>query len=501
MTRRNFLQSSAAPLLPQIAPAASGTPPNILLIMSDQMTPSMTGPYGQKAAHTPNLDRLAKSGSLFENAYCNSPLCVPSRISMFSGRLPAAAATYDNASEWAAHQPSFVHYLRRAGYKTAVAGKTHFIGPDQFHGFDERLTPCIFPAGFNMLPDWSLGAVYNKGTSVQEMLSKLGPSKWNRQLGFDQLTYERSIERLRHHAVTGEKQPLFLNVSFTQPHDPFTTTAEFLDLHRAEDMPLPHPFGDIRRQSPTYEWFRIHHGTDHGDQSEARIREARRNYFGMISWIDHKVGGLLDEVNRLGMAQNTVVVFTSDHGEMLGEHGQWSKRLMLEFSARIPLIVAGPGIPSGRRFQTLVSLLDFFPTFAELSRAPGGVAPETPLDGKSLLSLLDGREPEGGREVVAEYFGEGSLEPIRMVRQGSHKVITVNGYKPQLFDLEHDPNESENLSGRSEYRDAESKLLARAARDWNGPELKRLVLASQRDRATVKPFTPRWDYANGPFQL
>ena len=152
ITRRELLLTGAA------APAAARTawrprpnnrkPPNIIFILVDQMTPFMTGPYGQKVAHTPNLDRLARSGSVFENAYCNSPLCVPSRTSMFSGRLPATIGTYDNASEFEAHVPTFVHYLRRAGYLTAVAGKTHFIGPDQLHGFEERLTPCIFPADF-----------------------------------------------------------------------------------------------------------------------------------------------------------------------------------------------------------------------------------------------------------------------------------------------------------------------------------------------------------------
>src|ERR1051326_8906512 len=122
--------------------------PNIIFVMADQMTPFMTGPYGQKAAHTPNLDALARAGTVFENAYCNSPLCVPSRMSMFAGRLPSRIGAYDNASEFPCHTPTMMHYLRRAGHHTAVSGKTHFIGADQLHGFDDRLTPCIFPADF-----------------------------------------------------------------------------------------------------------------------------------------------------------------------------------------------------------------------------------------------------------------------------------------------------------------------------------------------------------------
>ena len=220
MTRRGFLQMPAAAGIPAIQQPASPGLSNIILIMADQMTPFMISPYGQRVARTPNLDRLAREGSVFETAYCNSPLCVPSRTSMFTGRLPAAVESYDNASEFASHWPTFLHYLRRAGYRTAVAGKCHFIGPDQLHGFDERLTPCIFPADFSMLPDWRLGPVYNKGTSVQSLLRALGPSKWNRQLAFDQMVFDRSMERIRLHAQSRDKQPLLLNISFTQPHDP-----------------------------------------------------------------------------------------------------------------------------------------------------------------------------------------------------------------------------------------------------------------------------------------
>jgi choline-sulfatase len=181
MTRRDFARLPAFGAAAALPAPAQGLP-NVIFVMADQMTPFMTGPYGQKAARTPHLDSLASAGTVFENAYCNSPLCVPSRLSMFTGRLPTRVDAFDNASEFPAHCPTMLHYLRRAGYRTAVAGKTHFIGPDQLHGFDERLSPCIFPADFSMLPDWRLGPVYNKGTSVQSMLRALGPSVWNRQL-------------------------------------------------------------------------------------------------------------------------------------------------------------------------------------------------------------------------------------------------------------------------------------------------------------------------------
>jgi choline-sulfatase len=353
-----------------------------------------------------------------------------------------------------------------------------------------------------MLPDWSLGPVYNKGTSVQQMLRALGPSKWNRQLAFDQTAFDRSLEYLAAHQLSEHKdQPLFLNISLTQPHDPFTSTREFLDLYKDADIPLPQDHGDIRRLSPTYEWFVIHHGLDKEKLAPERIREARRNYLAMISWVDDKVGQLLKELHRLQMNENTVVIFTSDHGEMCGEHGQWSKRLMLEWSARVPLIMAGPGrIPSGKRVAATVSLADLFPTFVEM--ADGKV--ETPLDGRSVLSLLNGKDDGRERECVAEYLGEGTIEPIRMVRSGKFKYITVNGYPPQLYDLAKDPQETTNLAGNREYAAAEAGLRKRAEAEWDGPALKKAVLANQRERRVVQSVgTPKWNFESvvpGPYR-
>jgi choline-sulfatase len=509
MTRREFTRlpvsgAAAATAFAAQQPASQGRKglPNIIFVMADQMTPFMTGPYGQKIARTPNLDALARAGTVFENAYCNSPLCVPSRMSMFAGRLPSRIGAYDNASEFPCHSPTMMHYLRRAGYRTAVAGKTHFIGADQLHGFDDRLTPCIFPADFTMLPDWRKGPVYNRGTSIQSMLRALGPSKWNRQLAFDSMAFDRGLEYLDVHQLSKKDQPLFLNLSLTQPHDPFTSTKEFLDLYKNAHIPLPRDHGDIRRLSPTYEWFIIHHGLDKEKLSDERIREARRNYLAMISWVDDKLGQLMKELQRLGMDSNTILIFTSDHGEMMGEHGQWSKRLMLEWSSRIPLIMAGYGkIPAGKRVAAPVSLVDLFPTFMELAE----VKTETPLDGRSLLPLLDGRDDGRERECIAEYLGEGTIEPVRMVRSGKMKCITVNGYPPQLFDLERDPEESTNLASAREYAAAETKIRKRADMDWDGSALKKDVIATQIERRLVQSAgAPKWNFDSsvaGPYRV
>ena len=484
MTRRTLMQLPAGvavrPAAASAAQASGGRrPPHILFILVDQMTPFMIGPYGQRAAITPNIDRLARSGVVFENAYCNAPLCVPSRMSMFAGRLPNAIESWDNASEFKAETPTMMHYLRRAGYHTAVSGKTHFIGPDQYHGFNERMTPCIYPTHFAFMHPWAKGAYWIQGTSIQVGLAKIGVSETNGQVVFDDLAFNGAMDKLRDHALRAKDQPLFLNVSFTQPHDPYCAPKKYLDLYRDVAIPMPRPYDDIRKLSPTYEWVRIVHGLDRETPSQEKVREARRCYLAMCSWLDTKVGLLLDELERLGMARDTMVVFGSDHGDMLGEKGQWFKRMYLEWSARVPLIVSFPGrVPAGKRVSSLVSLVDLMPTFAEA----GGAPVSTPVDGRSLMPLMEGREDGRDREVIGDYCGEGVIEPVRMVRRGDYKYIAVNGHAPQLYDLKKDPAETVNVAGRREYAEAEKALRARAERGWDGPAIKRKVMASHADR-------------------
>lgn len=505
VTRRQFFGTNAAATASLAAQAVapsvpSSGAPDILFILADQMTPLMTSPYGSRVAKTPSLDRLARQGVVYENAYCNSPLCVPSRASMWTGKLPSEIQSFDNGSEFPAHLPTIPYLLRTAGYRTAVAGKCHFIGADQMHGFDERLTPCIFPAGFSMTPNWRLGPVYNRGTSIQSMLRMLGPSKWNRQLAFDQHTFDCSLERLRQHSLGKREQPLFLTVSFTQPHDPFTTTKEYLDLYRVADIPMPADHGDIRRLSPTYEWIRIHHGLDKETLKPEKIREARRNYLGMISWIDHKVGLLLDELQRLGMDENTVIVFASDHGEMLGEHGQWSKRILLEWASRIPFLIRYPkNEAAGTRVAEPVSLLDLMPTLSSIA----GVKSDLPISGRTLPRTATNQPPP----VICEYLGEGTIEPMRMMRVGDQKYITVRGHGPQMFDLKKDPEETVNIAGKPQSLQSERTLAQQIQQGWDGEALKKTVIEDQRQRLLIRELMaksggPQWDYRpakEGPY--
>jgi choline-sulfatase len=385
-----------------------------------------------------------------------------------------------------------MHFLRKAGYHTTVSGKTHFIGPDQLHGFHERMTPCIYPTHFAFLHLWKKGPYYIPGTSVQQGLGRLGAHENDGQISFDDMAFGRGIEKLRAHALTDKDQPLFLNISFTQPHDPYCAPGHYLDLYKNANIPAPHPYDDIRKLSPTYEWVRIVLGLDKETFTPEKVRLARMNYLAACTWLDEKIGIILDELEKLGMADNTLVVFTSDHGDMLGEKGQWFKRVYLEWSARIPLIVRFPGnAHAGRRVPSLVSLVDLLPTFAEAA----GATVDTHIDGSSLLPLIDGRENGAQREVIGDYCGEATIEPIRMVRRGNYKYIAVNGYPPQLFDLKKDPFETVNVAGQAAYASEERELRARAELDWNGPAVKTRVMGSQDNRDSLRAIagymTPR----------
>ena len=213
--------------------------PNILMIMADQLPARAVGAYGHPLVRTPNMDALAREGTAFTSAYTNCPICAPARASMATGLYVSRIGAYDNGADFPSSTPTFMHHLRRAGYTVWLSGKAHFIGPDQMHGFERRLTPEIYPSSFVWTPDWTRGAYPNPGTAVDQ-LREAGPCTWSLQLDYDELVSFRALEALRELARRGrEGRPFFLCASYTHPHEPFITTREWWDLydHRAIDMP------------------------------------------------------------------------------------------------------------------------------------------------------------------------------------------------------------------------------------------------------------------------
>lgn len=459
--------------------------PNILFIMADQLAASALPFHGHPIVKTPNLSDLAENGVVFENAYCNSPLCAPSRFSMMSGQLPSAIGGYDNAAYFPADTPTLAHYLRAAGYQTSLCGKMHFVGADQLHGFEERLTTDIYPSDFGWTPDWE--TFETRPSWYHNLLSvvQAGTCETSNQLDFDEEVAFKGVRKLYDLARSSDRRPFFLLTSFTHPHDPFAIPPEYWNRYDATEIDLPSvaqiPYEDLDPHSQ-----RLHHVCALGDyeQTDERIRRARHAYYGMISYIDDKVGELIKALKATHQLDNTIIIFTSDHGEMLGERGLWYKMSFFENSAHVPLLVYSPERFQANRIKDPVSLVDLLPTLADLATEKE-VDFSAPLEGSSLLSLMRGESPETERSVYGEMLGEGAIAPVLMIRRGAYKYIYSQPDPEQLYDLDNDPHELTNLASVPEYAVTLEAFRAELNQKWNVSELHQEVIASQRRRRFV----------------
>ncbi|MGB1237663.1 MAG: choline-sulfatase, partial [Pseudomonadales bacterium] len=313
--------------------------PNILFIMADQMAAPVLKTYGGKTAKTPHLDRLASEGVVFESAYCNSPLCAPSRYVLMTGQLPSKIGAYDNAAEFPADIPTFAHYLRHTGYRTALSGKMHFCGPDQLHGFEERLTTDIYPADYGWFPDWEKPEERPTWYHNMSSVTDAGPTVRTNQLDFDDEVVFHAKRYLFDRAREGGEQPFCLTVSMTHPHDPYAIPEEYWNRYEDSEIELPSFELDASEQDPHSKRLQHVYQMDRSEISDQQIRNARRAYYGACSYVDDNIGQLLQALKDSGLEDDTIVVFSGDHGDMLGERGLWYKMSYFEWSARVPMIV------------------------------------------------------------------------------------------------------------------------------------------------------------------
>jgi choline-sulfatase len=462
--------------------------PHILVIMADQLSPAFLPAYGHRIVKAPHIDALARDGVVFENAYCASPLCSPSRASFMAGLLPSRTRVYDNAAEFAADIPTYAHHLRRLGYRTVLSGKMHFCGPDQMHGFESRLTTDIYPADFGWTPDWDHPQDRPSWYHNMSSVTQAGLAVRTNQLDFDDEVTFMAEREIYDRARGVDKRPLLLVASLTHPHDPYAITREYFDLYRDEDIDMPGPAVPPDRLDPHSRRLRHVCAMDATQLTEQQIRTARRAYYGEISYVDHNVGRLLKALDDCGLRENTVVIVLADHGEMLGDKGLWYKMSFFEKSARVPLIVNWPARFKPARVAAAASLLDVTPTLVDLA---GGGAVES--DGRSLKPWLEGAGAPD--ETVGEYLAEGAVAPIVMIRRGPWKFIHSPADPDQLYNLADDPEERTNLAGRPEA----DAFRAEVARRWDLPKLDAEVRASQRrrrlvDEALTKGEPKSWDF-------
>ena len=469
--------------------------PNVLLVMADQLAPHFTGAYGHPLVRTPALDALVERGTRFDAAYCNSPLCAPSRFSMLAGRPPSEIGAWDCASEFPASVPTFVHHLRLAGYRTVLSGKMHFVGPDQLHGFEERLTTDLYPADFAWTPDWdAAGERIGKWYHNMDSLSEAGQALATYQIDYDEEVGYAAVRHVYDLARHGAGRPFLLVASFIHPHDPYVARPEWWNLydHDAIDLPAAPP------DSPDAHISRIRRGiqADTVGYTEAQCRNARHGYYANTSYFDSWLGRLTDALAEVGQLDRTVVIATSDHGDMLGDRGTWFKMCFYERSARVPLVVAGPDV-ANRTVGNACSLLDLFPTLLDVAGA--GAEPAAPIAGRSLWeSATGGEDPID--ETTAEYMAEMTSHPMFMIRRGRHKYIACETDPALLYDVEADPLERHNLADDPDHADLAAAFAAEVAQRWDSAAIRAEVLGSQRARRVLYAAMGTgerhsWDYA------
>ena len=474
--------------------------PNILVIMVDQLNGTLFPDGPADFLHAPNLKALARRSARFVNNYTASPLCAPARASFMSGQLPSRTRVYDNAAEFASDIPTFAHHLRAAGYHTVLSGKMHFVGPDQLHGFEERLTTDIYPADFGWTPDYrkpgeridwwyhNLGSV--AGAGVAETTNQM---EYDDEVGF--LAAQKLYEWSRTSTEPGAR-PWCLTVSFSHPHDPYVARRQYWDLYEnCQALDPETGFIPRARQDPHSQ--RLYDASDYPsfDITPEQVRRSRRGYFANISYLDDKVGELLSLLARTRMLDDTVVVFCSDHGDMLGERGLWFKMCFFEGSARVPLMIAG-GIEAGR-IDTPVSNLDILPTLCDLAGIDmSAIEPWT--DGQSLLPLANG-DPRTA-PVLMEYAAEGSFAPLVAIREGRYKFIHCELDPPLLFDLDADPLERQNLADVPGHQALVEDFVRKVRNRWDMTAFDAAVRESQARRWVVYPALRNGSYFPWDFQ-
>jgi choline-sulfatase len=427
-------------------------PKNLIFFMSDNHNQRVMGAAGHTVVQTPNLDRIAARGVRFENAYAASAICCPSRAALACGRFPHQTGYWDNCLVYDGTQSSWMGRLRQAGYHVASIGKLHYRSTEDDNGFSEELAPMHILDGVGGLVSllrWSDEEPILTGQwELYSQESCVGTSVYQ---DFDRRVSELAIDWLDRHA--GDEHPWALFVSYPSAHPPFSVPQRLWDLYPADEMPLPVKFRPGERlEHPALSHLRRILGYPEFED-ETVLQQVTAGYFALVTHLDEQIGEVMRAAERVGVMDETRLIYTSDHGESLGQNGLMGKCQLLETGAAVPLLMCGPDIPQGKLSSEIVSHVDLFPTLLD------GFDVEVPdddhdLPGLSLWPALQGEARE--RIGFAEYHAAASRAASYMIRRGDWKLIHhAGGMPPQVFNLATDPYETEDL-----VDDHEGKLVA-----------------------------------------
>ncbi len=456
--------------------------PNIVLIMTDQQRFDTIAALGFEYMQTPHLDRLVDEGVSFTNCFASAPSCAPARASLFSGMYPHATGVFKNADVW--QKRTWVEDLADAGYTCVNIGKMHTFPYEEPFGFHQRYVvenKDRYLEGRYYFDEWDK-ALHARGLekpgrlryrSLPDYRERMGAVHWpiDEEMHPDVFVGDLACWWLDRYPAT---QPLFLQIGFPGPHPPYDPVQRYTEHYLNQELPIPHVSQeDLAGQPPPLHALRAHNAEiDHDsvvhdlDPSAQQLRRLRAYYLANVTMIDEKVGEILNTLEDRGYLENAVVIFTSDHGDCLGEHGHIQKWTMYDCITRVPTIVWAPGrFQGGRQIDALVQQMDLGATILELA----GLEAPAYMEAESLLRALEGRDESGRQYVFAEHARDAILtdtEFMTMVRDDRWKLVHfLDEPYGQLFDLECDPGEERNLWDDPAHVHQRERLLA-ALREW-----------------------------------
>ncbi len=429
---------------------------NFLFLCSDQHCKFEVGCYGNEVIKTPNIDKLAAEGTVFTAAYSNNPICVPARASIATGEYGHRIGCIDNVTPYTGQIPSFGHRLIAENIPVTTIGKLHYRNSADDTGFPDQRIPLHLRDGigdvFGLMRDEPKARKREVGKFP--LKAHVGTSSY---LEYDARVTEEAIAYLDERKES--EAPWACFVSYTLPHFPLVATPETYEMYEENEIPMPAAYKPGQwSMHPSCRDHREFYGVEQGYGEEV-IRHARHVYYAMCTYMDIQIGRVLEKLRETGQYENTVILYTSDHGENGGNHGMWNKNNMLEVSAGIPMILSGPGLPEGKHCATPVSLIDIYPTIL----SSFGIEPDERERGLPGDSLIDAALASGtvDRDVFSEFHATGSVTGGFMLRHGDFKYIYYVGYPPQLFNVIEDPYELCDLIDDPTYSDLAAAMDAR----------------------------------------
>ena len=452
--------------------------PNILFILSDQHAFNVIGSYGNKIIRTPNLDELANNGVSFDNIYTPSPICLPARMSLLTGKYPFRQNCWTNSDTLASDIPTLAHSLGSVGYHPTLIGRLHSIGPDQMHGFASRKV-------FDHSSDWYGGSEYSLGVldkaqrPFKESILNSGAGQMSYEVLDREVTSEtiKFLKKFKAEKKNGFEKPFALQVGFMLPHQPYVAKKELYDYYKNK-VGRPRLKKTLSGNNDWLDNWREKTGLNEiKEDDEIRARAA---YYGLVETLDSFIGQIIKTLKDNDLLENTLIIYASDHGEQIGERDLWWKQTFYEESVKVPLIMSWKDkLPCNERRKQILNLVDLTATIVN-----AGQGIELPnIDGKSFLNIAINNNNKSKNETFSEFCMDNSLswsntkEPhlSRMIRSDDWKFIYYHGYDNQLFNLKNDPDEMNNLASLKEYSKIETLLINKVLKDWTPSKIKKTM--------------------------